>query len=206
MTFEARPANSTAADEAGRKATTPNAVPAKALSRRTIALHWLLALAMIAMSGAGLYMANFEVWALYPIHKSIGILILLPALLRAVWRLREGWPAALGHSSALQQRAAQAVHWMLLLSTLAMPLSGMMYSGASGHGFGIFGLQLLPEQPDPGRPGEVLPLHAGLSDLAQNLHSLFGYLLIAALLLHVAGALKHQLLDRDGTLSRMLGR
>lgn len=206
MTFDSRPTNRTAAEDASRSTPMPNPQKAKPLSRSTIALHWLLALAMIAMSGVGLYMANFEAWALYPIHKSIGILILLPALLRAVWRLKEGWPAPLGRSSALQQRAAQAVHWLLLLSTLAMPLSGMMYSGASGHGFGIFGLQLLAEQPDPGRPGEVLPLHAGLSDLAQNLHSLFGYLLIAALLLHVAGALKHQLLDRDGTLSRMLGR
>ena len=176
------------------------------LSRTTVTLHWLMALAMIGLTSVGLYMAEFEVWALYPIHKSVGILVLLLAVLRAAWRLKEGWPTPTGQASALQQTLAKAVHWLLLLSTLAMPISGMMFSGASGHGFGIFGLTLMEHRLDPNKPGEVLPLNAGLSELAHSLHSIIGYVLIAAVLLHVAGALKHHLLDRDASLRRMLGR
>ena len=176
------------------------------LSRTTVTLHWLMALAMIGLTSVGLYMAEFEVWALYPIHKSVGILVLLLAVLRAAWRLKEGWPAPTGQASALQKTLAKAVHWLLLLSTLAMPISGMIFSGASGHGFGIFGLTLMEHHQDPSKPGEVLPLNAGLSKLAHTLHSVIGYVLIAAVLLHVAGALKHHLLDRDASLRRMLGR
>ncbi|WP_271008041.1 cytochrome b [Paucibacter sp. B51] len=176
------------------------------LSAPTRALHWILALAMIGLTAVGLYMAEFEAWALYPIHKSIGLLVLPLALARAAWRLKEGWPPAASPATALEQTLAKAVHGLLLLCTLAMPISGMTFSGASGHGFGIFGLTLMHHNEDPQRPGQVLPLHEGLSQLAQSVHSALGYLLIALLLLHVAGALKHHLLDRDATLLRMLGR
>lgn len=59
----------------------------------TIILHWLIAFVMIGMLAVGFYMDIFHAYWLYPIHKSIGVIILAFILLRVVWRLKNGWPA-----------------------------------------------------------------------------------------------------------------
>ncbi len=178
----------------------------KKLSGLTIALHWLVGLSILTLCGVGIYMVRQEAWPLYPIHKSVGILVFVLIVLRLVWRLKNGLPKPVREFGRFEHLAAKAVHWLLLLGTLAMPLTGMLFSGASGHGFGVFGVELFPGHHAPDKPGQALPLNAGLSDLAQALHGYFGYLLLALVALHVAGALKHHFIDRDSTLSRMLGR
>lgn len=169
-------------------------------------LHWLVAALMLGLAGAGLYMSRTETWALYPWHKSLGALALLVIAVRVVQRLRLGLPAPVQPTSPALHRAARWAHGVLLGLTLLMPLSGMLFSGASGHGFGVFGLTLVPHQDDPSRPGEVLPYHAGLAELGQQAHHWGGYLLLALVAVHVLAALKHHLVDRDRTLLRMLGR
>ncbi len=86
-----------------------------------------------------------------------------------------------------------------------MPLTGMLFSGASGHSFGIFGMAIVPEQHDPTHPGQALPYSAAWSGAAQLMHAWLAYMLIAAIALHIAGALKHQVVARYGALRRMLG-
>lgn len=174
------------------------------LSCTTIALHWLCALAMLAMLGIGLYMVRFEAWGFYPWHKSAGVVLLALMLARAAWRIRQGWLPALAAASRIEQGVAKAVHWMLIIGTLAMPLTGMLFSAASGHGFGIFGLPIVHEQHDPVHPGQVLPYSAAWSEAAQLMHASLAYFLIAVIALHIAGALKH-VVARDGTLRRMFG-
>lgn len=174
-------------------------------TRTTIALHWLCAGAMLAMLGIGLYMVRFEAWSLYPWHKSVGVVLLVLMLARVAWRLRQGCPPALGAASRAEQRVAKAVHWILIVGTLAMPLTGMLFSGASGHGVGIAGLPIVPQQHDPAHPGQVIAYSAAWADAAQLMHAWIAYVLIGAIALHVAGAFKHHLIARDGTLRRMLG-
>jgi cytochrome b561 len=176
------------------------------LSAVTVALHWMVAIAMIGMLGVGLYMVNAEAWFLYPWHKSIGVLIFVIVLARVAWRVRQGWPPALGRSSRFEQLAAKAVHWTLIVCTVAMPVTGMIYSGASGHGFGTLGVTVVPAQHNPLQSADVIPYSAAWSDLGQGFHNALGYLLLAAIVLHVAGALKHHVVAKDGTLRRMLGR
>ncbi|ATQ77144.1 RNA methyltransferase [Massilia violaceinigra] len=175
------------------------------LSYTTIALHWLCALAMLAMLGVGLYMVRFEAWSFYPWHKSAGVILLALMLARAAWRIRQGWLPALGAASRIEQGVAKAVHWMLIIGTLAMPVTGMLFSGASGHGFGIFGIPVVHEQHDPVHPGQVIPYSAAWAEAAQLMHAWLGYFLIAVITLHIAGALKHHAVARDGTLRRMVG-
>jgi cytochrome b561 len=175
------------------------------LSGITVALHWMVALAMIGMLGVGLYMVNREAWFLYPWHKSIGVVIFVIVLARVAWRVVQGWPPALGQSSRFEQFAAKAVHWTLIVCTVAMPVTGMIFSGASGHGFGTLGMTIVPPQHDPLRSAEVIPYNAAWSDFGQSAHTALGYLLLAAIVLHVAGALKHHVVAKDGTLRRMLG-
>ena len=176
------------------------------LPRSSRLLHWLVAALMLGLAGAGLYMSRAEAWALYPWHKSFGLLALLFIVVRLVQRLRLGLPDPVQPSSPALHRAARWAHGALLVLTLLLPLSGMLFSGASGHGFGLFGLPLVPHQDDPAKPGEVLPYNATLAELGQQAHHWGGYLLLALVALHVLAALKHHFIDRDRTLLRMLGR
>ena len=169
-------------------------------------LHWLVAALMLGLAGVGLYMSRAEIWALYPWHKSLGVIALLFIVVRLVQRLRLGLPEPVQPTTPAVHRAARWAHGALLALTLLMPLSGMLFSGASGHGFGIFGLSLVPHQDDPARPGEVLPYNATLAELGQQAHHWLGYLLLALVALHLGAALKHHFIDRDRTLLRMLGR
>lgn len=150
-------------------------------------------------------MALTEAYGIYPIHKSIGVLALPLLMARAVWRLKQGWPEPLHPYSALQQGLAKLTHWALLLGVIALPISGMIYSGASGNGFGIFGLQLFPSNYHPSE-GLAIPYHELLAVVGETAHEWLAYGLAAILGLHIAGALKHHLIDGDGTLKRMLGK
>ena len=169
-------------------------------------LHWIIAIGFIALSLIGIYMANTETFALYPIHKSTGIILFVFILLRVFWRLKQGWPAPVGQYQKIEQLLAKLTHWILLLGTLAMPITGMLYSGMSGHGFGIFGLTLVKSNDDPEQPGEVIPYNELLSTIGEQSHEIIGYALVVAIVLHIVGACKHHLLDKDRTLLRMLGK
>lgn len=176
------------------------------LTPSTRLLHWAIALLMIGLLAVGWAMATFELYALYPLHKAIGVLALLLIVPRAVMRLLQGWPQPVGRYGALAHGVALLVHWLLLAGTVLMPLSGIVMSGAGGHGVSVFGWQLIAENPDPANPGDVLPFNAAWAGLGHTVHELAGYVLMAAVLLHVLGALKHHVVDRDRTLLRMLGR
>ena len=86
-----------------------------------------------------------------------------------------------------------------------MPISGMLFSGALGHGFGVFSWHLMPENPSLTKPGEVIAYSEFWANVGHTAHEVGGYLILGLLLLHVLGALKHHFIDKDGILKRMLG-
>lgn len=176
------------------------------LGKLTITLHWLVGISVLCLLFVGIYMAEYEVYSLYPIHKSFGILLFPIILARVVWRLKSGWPTPVGVYSMIEQILSKWVHWILLLLTIFMPITGMLFSGASGHGFALFGLELVPANHSPMKPDEVIPYNAFLADIGSAMHEIFGYALLCAVVLHVAGALKHHFVDKDATLRRMLGK
>ncbi|BBB61328.1 cytochrome b [Undibacterium sp. KW1] len=176
------------------------------LSKITISLHWITGIVIMALCAVGLYMTRAEAWALYPVHKSVGVLVLFVALLRVFWRIKNGWPAAAADYTQLEQRLAKIIKWVLIIATLALPMTGMLFSGASGHGFGIFGLVIVPAQHMPGNPDQVLAYSEFWAEAGEALHQATAYILIAAIILHLAGAFKHHFIDKDATLKRMLGK
>ncbi|MFA5985120.1 MAG: cytochrome b [Methylococcaceae bacterium] len=176
------------------------------LSWVTIVLHWLVAIPMIGLISLGLLMVNLELFDYYGLHKSIGVMLAAVILLRVAWRIRQGWPTPVASYPKAQALLAKAVHWSLIISTVLMPLSGMLFSGASGHGFGVFGLSLVSENLDAAKPGAVIPLSKFWSTVGQTVHEYMGYLLILAIIVHIAGVIKHHYFDKDTTLLRMLGR
>lgn len=179
---------------------------AKKLSRTTVILHWVVGLTVIGLLVLGFYMTNTEAYGLYPIHKSIGVLIFAVILLRVFNRIRRGWLSPVRAYSKAEQVLARGVHWALVLATLAMPLTGMINSAANGHGLGVFGWMIVPKNPDPTNPAQVVAYSEGWAEFGHETHELVGYILAGAVILHVLAALKHHFLDNDRTLLRMMGR
>ena len=177
------------------------------LSRTSITLHWLASSMMLYMLFSGLLMESLEVEWFFDSHTSLGVAIIAILIPRIAWRFIEGWPEPVGDYSRIEKYAGQVVHWLLMLSMIAMPLSGAAMSIAGGHGLHIFALEVWPETIDPSTPGEMLILSPTLQELSESIHHLVGqYVLPVSLALHVVGAMKHHIIDKDRTLLRMLGR
>ncbi|MEP2531026.1 cytochrome b [Shimia sp.] len=161
--------------------------------------HWVVALLMIGMLILGIYVFKVlprgpDKGALIGLHKSIGLLVLVLGSWRVAWRLKQGFLAAL--HSGWQEKLANLVHWVLLAGIVVMPLSGLAGSYFGGRATGFFGLFTIPAGPKIG----------WIDSLAHGVHGAFAMIMIAAILLHVLGALKHALIDRDATKARMTGR
>ncbi|MGY3953824.1 cytochrome b, partial [Aeromonas salmonicida] len=84
--------------------------------------------------------------------------------------------------------------------------AGLCYSGAAGRGVALFGWFIIPMNPDINDPANVIPYSESIRDIAHTVHVYLPYIMLAMLLAHIVGALKHHLLDKDLTLLRMLGR
>lgn len=173
----------------------------------TRALHWTMAALIVFQLGLGLWMTRvpdlLARFALTQTHKSWGTVVFALAVLRVGWRLanraRPPLPAAM---PGWQVRAAEASHGLLYGFMFLMPLSGWIMASASptqdllqmqNMVFGVFAL------PDPFVPGV-----ARVEDAARAVHEAAAVGLATVLALHVAAALKHQLVDHDDLLGRML--
>jgi cytochrome b561 len=175
------------------------------LSPLTIVLHWIVALTIIAMLGIGFYMTTFEFYPLYDWHKSFGVVIFAVILLRVWWRIKNGWPVPVREYPTLEHRLARASHWVLIVGSVLMPVSGIVYSAMGGWGIKVFGWVMVAGNKNS-VTGKTEAIHAGLAQLGQVTHEWLGYLLAGVIVLHLAGAFKHHLIDKDRTLLRMLGR
>lgn len=166
--------------------------------------HWGVALLMISLLSVGLYMATFNEYSLYPIHKSMGVLALLLILPRVIVRVFKGWPepVANSHYASYEILLSKIVHWVLIIGTIMMPISGMMMSGAGGHGIAVFGFELLAHNVNAA--GETEAINATLAQNGATIHDILGKVLIGCIVLHTVGAFKHHIIDKDDTLKRML--
>jgi cytochrome b561 len=176
------------------------------LSFLTVSLHWLIALGMIMLIAVGIYMEENKAFELYPIHKSVGIVLFGFIIFRVFWRMKNGWLQALSEYKPVEIKLARAVQWLLIIGTIMMPVSGIMMSGAGGFGVSVFGLELIAKNPDPDNAGKVIALNAAVAKIASSMHSLGGNLMIAAILLHVLGAVKQKVIYKDGAFARMFGK
>ena len=176
------------------------------LSSTTVWLHWIIAIMIIGLLIVGVYMEENEVYRLYPIHKSLGVIVFGFVILRVIWRIKNGWPQTIGQQAQFLQLVSKIVHYVLIIGTVLMPISGMLMSGAGGHGIAVFGVELLAKNPDPANAQAVLALNKTWAGIGHEVHEWLAYILVTSVVLHIAGALKHHVLDKDGTLRRMLGK
>ncbi|WP_170759365.1 cytochrome b/b6 domain-containing protein [Ruegeria lacuscaerulensis] len=179
----------------------------------TKTFHWLTALLIFTALPVG-WIANDLAHAIYDpsiatteddiiraarlfsLHKTVGVTIFFVALARILWAATQSKPGLLNADNKPEAFAAETVHWMLYSSLVLVPLTGWVHHAAS-EGFAPilwpFG-QNLP----------FIPKSAHISEVASGLHWLFIWTLAGSLVLHIAGALKHHVVDKDSTLRRML--
>jgi cytochrome b561 len=165
-----------------------------------IVLHWLIGLLIIGAFALGITMVDIPgitptKLKYFSWHKWIGITVLGLACLRLLWRLGNKAPTYPASMAGWQQRAAHGLHGLLYVLMFAIPASGYFYSLAAGVPVVYLGIVPMPALigPDP----ELKPL-------LKAVHYWLNMTLLTLFVLHVAAALKHQFIDRDGVLKRML--
>jgi len=162
-------------------------------------LHWLMAAMILAMLFIGVGMvasvSERHEWLLR-IHKPLGIAILLLAVVRLAVRLRHPPPPLPADLPMLQKLAAHASHWLLYALMIAMPLVGWAMLSAGGYPVMLGASLRLPA---------ILPASATAFAIMRHLHSWLALLLFLTFLAHLAAALYHGLIRRDGVLASMVG-
>jgi cytochrome b561 len=151
----------------------------------SILLHWLTAAGVIAL---------YATHEIDDVHLAIGLVAAPVFLVRMVWRLARGFPRP-SDQHPLLNLLARLVTLGFLLSLLAVTLTGLLLPALEGEtlsfmGFGEF---MLPISPD-----------RQLAGIFEEIHEIAGNAFIPLLVLHVAGALKHQFVDKDSTLRRIV--
>ena len=198
--LQTMPAVTPAATPVATSVATAAATPTR-YSGIAILLHWLIALLVVCGFALGLYMVSLKFspqkLSYYAYHKWIGVSVFTLAVVRIAWRWKHTPPPQPAAMPAWQRATSGAVHTLLYLLLIAAPLSGWLYSSAAGVPtvpFGIEALQL---------PDLVAKDRARAINL-KFVHMSLTYSFAALVVLHVAAALKHAVIDRDGIMARML--
>ena len=161
--------------------------------------HWSIALLVIGLVIVGLIMDEMrnspDKITVYAIHKSVGLTVLVLALLRLVWRFVDPRPPYPPSIPSWQRQASDLTHGLLYALLIYMPITGWLFNSAANFPLQWFWLFKVPALSGP---------DAGMKELARDLHGLGFYALAALFTLHVGAALRHHFVDRDPTLARMV--
>jgi len=171
--------------------------PSLRYSSVAIALHWLLAAALAVSGCVGVFMSELAAspfkLRLYNWHKWAGITILALSGLRLAWRLSHRPPPDVA-MPGWQRSAAHLTHLLLYGLFLGVPLAGWAYSSAAGFPVVLFGVLALPD---------FVPVDKVLAEAIKPWHANLALALFGLVMVHVAAAIKHHFIDRDGLLNRM---
>lgn len=171
-----------------------------------IALHWLIALIIIANLIGGLTLDWFFDsadpamkqlgYTIIGLHKSFGLTVIGLTLVRIGWRLGHPPPPLPERMPRLQRLAARGTHIGFYGLMLLLPFSGWAMASTSARVYPLrwFGVFDVP----------TLPLAKGLNGLFSESHEILGWIAIALIAVHVLAALKHHFIDADDVLTRML--
>ncbi len=164
-------------------------------------LHWSIALLLAVVFGLGWWTTELSYYdPLYRtvphLHRSLGILVTLLIVVRIGWALWDRKPEMSQSMPRWQRLAARGGHWALYILMVLVPVTGYLMSTADGRPVDVFGLFQVPA---------ILPPASGRESIAGAWHYYLAFGGAWLVLLHIAAALKHQFVDRDGTLRKMIG-
>jgi cytochrome b561 len=163
-----------------------------------IVLHWLMAIGIFFLFGLGLYMVEltyYDTWyrGSLELHKSLGLVLLLIWMTRVAWRWLNASPEMTG--TRFEKKAAHVVHSALYFLMLALMVTGYLISTADGRGIEVFSLIEIPAMSISIENQE---------DIAGDIHWAIAWILMLMVALHSLAAIKHQLVNKDGTLMKMI--
>ncbi len=164
-------------------------------NRVQVILHWLIAAIIFGMIGLGLFMIELPKQSELPpgeesvrafyflLHKSMGITVGMLILLRVLWRLTHKAPPLPDTISKWQQKAASAVHGLIYVVMIAMPLSGFAQSMFSKYHTKFWGIEL----------PRLAEADNAMRETFSQVHEFFAFLLIGLIVIHLAAVIKHRL-------------
>jgi cytochrome b561 len=176
----------------------PTGIAPARYTTTAIALHWSIAALIVCGFALGLSMVPLPLsrqklqW--YAWHKWLGITVFLLSCARLAWRWRHAPPPP-PPMPEWQRRAAAISHLLLYALLLVIPITGWLYSSATGVQVVYLGLLPLPD---------LVPKDKALAALFQACHVTLNFTLLALVCVHAAAALRHHYVDRDTVLWRML--
>ncbi len=168
----------------------------------SVLLHWGVALVVFSLFALGLWMVDLDYYSEWrkaapDLHRSIGLSLFAVMSLRLIWRFVSPPPPAPCNHGRLTRMSAKLAHGTLYLALFALMFSGYLISTAEGVGITVFKLF------------EVPAWISSIPDQASVAGTVLLYLAWTVVILaglHGLAALKHHFIDRDATLTRMLGR
>ena len=160
-----------------------------------ILLHWTIAALIVANLAVGFFQESWLKGTM-PLHKSIGLTVLGLSVVRLGWRLAHRPPPLPATVRPWEKGLAHLTHWLFYALMILMPLSGWVFTSAGSRKYPttFFGLFTVPP---------IVGQDKALGDTVAERHGQMAWILLALIVLHVAGALKHRFVDRDRTLARM---
>jgi cytochrome b561 len=160
-------------------------------------LHWLMAVCILAMLFIGVGMNSTVMPKYAPLlvtHKTLGVIILVLALLRLAVRLHDGAPPLPADLPEPMKLGAHLSHYALYALMIAMPLLGLTMQWTGAYPIVLYGDIRLPT---------LLPQSDAMHTMLWNAHLYLAFAFFAVILLHVAAALFHALVRRDGVFESM---
>ena len=172
-----------------------------------IALHWLMALALGGMIALGhnMYDADHRpIEWMFQLHKSVGITLLMLVIVRLIWRVMNPPPALPDGMTDLERRGAHGAHMGLYVLMVVLPLTGWVMVSVSPFAIAtvLYGMISWPHLPIFAEL--ALETRQAIYPPLANIHNLLSWVLVGLFILHLAGAIKHELSDEEGVLKRMI--
>jgi cytochrome b561 len=161
------------------------------------ALHWLSALVFISLLCVGYYMTSLadspDKWEIYGMHKSFGVIafiLVVARLLVRIWSVVPNYPASLKRRDVVLSKATVHILYLLIL---LMPVSGYLMSTFGGRQVKMFAISV----------PSLFAANPELSHVFHEMHFICAKVLVAIILLHIAGLFKHMLFERENLLKRI---
>ena len=167
-------------------------------------LHWLIALLIFVLFPLGWVMDDFtglQKFQAFNLHKSLGLTVLALMVLRIVWRFFNPVPELPASMPERQRIAAHAAHALLYIAVFAITLAGWALISASDKPSVLFQMTSIPKLPwlSSLPPADMKAYH----HLLEGVHGFLGWVLLVLIVAHIAGALYHGIVLKDGIMSSM---
>ena len=176
-------------------------------SRVAMLFHWLIAALILFNLYLGWRMNHTEglgKFTTFQLHKSIGISILVLSVLRLLWRLTHRPPPYPATMRAWERAAAAATHWTFYALMIILPFTGWIVVSASPLNIPTLLFKRIPLPHLGFIHDQPIATRTAIDHNLGTTHVVLAYIFGALILLHIAAALKHQFVQRDGVLWRML--